>query len=393
MDAETRDLILNDALEIAEGLSSFSAYSFGEDIDLRMESAQLSSAALAARCGVSHTIIDNYRRGKAKPNGKERMKELGMALGMSINELDGFLYKNGYPRLYAKSPLDAACRMTLISTGCEGDVVKRYREMLERLNLKSYAPPVERAPLPTGVMSMELDLAAEHGKLSGWFRRFSKNFSADAKNLMPDVRIIRYAALFMKDATINEMAVTGELPTILRNLLYPVFAGKAVPMRFLREKLIAFGLFVNMTEEESDSLLGFAKLRPLTEPISRLDFALLGAVRTGHERYPLYEYENTGSIVKQLENAKDPYDRMLLLEYNSRLKTSGAIVDYYERRELSDEERLFTKKYTSYSDRGLMDYVYDVLSLLVGEGALKSGECAAMLELIARSSDGRSVWS
>ena len=106
--------LADDLAYIEDVLYSSASYCFSEDLQERMDSLGLSAAALARRCLVSHTIVDRWRTGKARPNGKERFKELGMALGMDAEALNGFLLKNGYPGLYLKNPLDSAARLLLL---------------------------------------------------------------------------------------------------------------------------------------------------------------------------------------------------------------------------------------------------------------------------------------
>lgn len=393
MTGEVGTLLAGNIELFHEALQDFDAYSFCADVRSRMDARGLSSSALGERMLVSHTIVDKWRRGKARPNGKERMKELGMALGMDAEALDAFLYRNGYPKLYAKNPLDSAAKLLLLNRAGRADVVELYRELIGRLGLANYAPPKEALPLKTSVLNAELMEAARQGQVSDWFRAREKNFTGDAKTLLPDMRIVRYLLLYMGESTIHEMAVTGELPAALKNLLYPLVGGKAVHVRGLREKLTAFGLYANMTEDELDVLLAYAKLRPVSSPISRTDLAVLSVLREAHERYPLYEYENLERIVKQLSASKELYDRALLPEYEARLQNAGQRAAYYEKAVQTEDERLFEERYTSYSDRGVMDYMRDVLALLCEEELLDEKEAMPLLELIQRTEAGVSIWS
>lgn len=388
-----RDFLQDNIEQIRESLENCESYCFSTDLCRRMDTLGLSSSALGERAFVSHTIVDKWRQDKAKPNGKERMKELGMALEMDASELDTFLYFNGYPKLYAKNPLDSAAKLLLLNSAGRVDVVDMYHNLLDRLGLNNFAPPAEVLPLKTSVLNAALMEAAQQGQISGWFRAHEKNFTGDAKTLLPDMHIIRYLMLYVGDSSINEMTVTGELPATLKNLLYPLVGGKPVHVRGLREKLIAFGLYTNMTEDEIDVLLAYAKLRPISDPISRADMALLCALREAHERYALYEYENLERIVKQLSASDECYDRTLLPEYVARLKNARARADYYEYAQRTEEERLFEMRYTSYSDRGVMDYVYDVLCLLYEDQVLNLDENRSILELIQRTGDGGSIWN
>ena len=314
MTEELKALLEEDIELIQEYMDGFENYSFSDDLRQCMQKAALSSSALGERALVSHTIVDKWLSGKAKPNGKERMKELGMALGMCAAELDVFLYKNGYPKLYAKNPLDSAAKILLFNAAGKPSMVQLYRELVHRLGLAHMVVPDDRVLCDTTAIQ-ELKEAAAQGEISGWFREHEKNFTGDAKKQLPDMRIIRYIMLYVGESTIYEMVVAGELPASLKNLLYSLVGGKTVHVRGLREKLIAFGLYANMTEEEIDILLEYARLRSISEPVSRTDLSILFALRTAHERYPYYEFENLSRIVRQMENSSEPYDRVLLPEY------------------------------------------------------------------------------
>ena len=171
-----------------------------------------------------------------------------MALGMDSEELNKFLLQNGYPKLYLKNPPDSAARLLLINSTGRANIVGVYRELVERLGLSRLATVDEEMPLYTAVMSADLKRAAGDGQISRWFRIYKGQFSGNGKTKPPDIRLSRFLLLYMGDATIHEMTATGELLIYLRNLLYPLVAGREITVRFLREKLITFGLYTNMTE-------------------------------------------------------------------------------------------------------------------------------------------------
>lgn len=393
MENETRELLSDDADQIREGLLSFAEYDFAKDLQMRMDALGLSALSLGARCLVSHTIIDKWRLGKARPNGKERIKELGMAFGMDEQALNIFLYQNGYPKLYAKNPLDSAAKLLLLNGGGREDIVSIYRELLDRLNLADFVPAREIEPLMTLVLSGQLKAVAESGQVSGWFRAHEKHFAGGVKTQMPDLRIIRFLLLFFGDLCIHEMVITGEIPAMLKGLLYDLSSGRAVPVRGLREKLITFGLFSNMTEEEIDTLLGYARLRLISEPATQLDFAVLSALRTAHERYPHYERDNLGRILKRLSTSNDDYDQSLFAEYQKRLENATTRADYYDHRKRTPEELLFEQRYTSFADRGIMDYVHDMLLLLAESGELTQQQIKPFTAVLQSAREGESLWS
>ena len=393
MTESIRALLIDDLEQIRDCLASFAEYDFPADLRQRMNALGLSSAALGTRCSVSHTIVDKWKQGKAKPNGKERMKELGMALSMDAADLDSFLFCNGYPRLSAKNPLDSAAKLLLMNSAGWPDIVALYHELIARLRLTEYTPKAHAKPPATSAVNQTLFNAAAEGKISQWFAQHQEVFTGDAKSQLPDIRLIRFILLYLGDATIYEMTVTNELPAALKSLLYGIVGGKAVSVRKLREKLIAFGLRMNMVEDELDTLLKFAKLRLFSEPESKLDAATLLAVRDAHERYPFYESENLERVTARLRASTDAFDQSLLPDYEERLIRSRQMVNYYQKNTRSAEERQFEKYYTSYSDRGVMDYARDILTLLVEDGALTIDEIKPLAELLERTEGRNPLWN
>ena len=380
------DFVLSEDLEyLEELLSQFGAYSFSEDLKQRMDKLNISSSALGKRCFVSHTMIDKWKTGKAKPNGKERFKELGMALEMSAEELDSFLLCNGYPKLYIKNPLDGAARLLLLNSQGNPSLIEMYRELINRLGLDKLSGVYDDPPLSTAVMSIELKQAVEDGSVSGWFKRFRGQFTGGEKTQLPDLHLCRFILLYLGESNVYELFSTGELPVNLKNMLYKILSGKGVTVRYLREKIIAFGLYFNMTEDEIDIMLDCMKLQTLTEPLSLLDNAILGALRCAHEKYPYYELDNLVRIMEELSPPQDEYEAGLLDHYRQRKEIVDQMVLYYEKHPLSKEEEAFEKMYTSYSDHGVMDYVRDLIEGLTMRGCLSDSETSNMLNIMKRN--------
>ena len=378
-------ILEDDLANIKEALEVFDSYSFSSDLLSRMASLGLSSSALAERCNVPHTVVDKWRSGKARPSGKERYKELGMALGMDTDSLNAFLLKNGYPVLYIKNPLDSAARLLILQSAGAPDLVDLYRELVHRLKLDKLTTYSDRTLYETTVMSMELKNAAQNGHPSTWFEQFRHQFAGSAKTELPDLRLARFLLLYLGDKNIHELSVTGDLPPVLQNILYPVLAGKAVTVKRLREKLIAFGLYANMKEEEIDLILRWARVLPVSEPVSSLDFAVLTALRCAHDRYVFYEAENLQQIIRRLTPPQDEFEELMLSQYSRRAEVVEPMASYYEKYPKSPLDRAFEEHYTAYSDRGVMDYVHDLLAVLIEQKKL-GAEAEAFLKMISRTS-------
>lgn len=383
-------VIERDLPEICEALNDFESYSFPAELRGRMALLSLSSAALGERTGVSHTIVDKWLKELALPNGRERMKKLGMSLGMNESELNRFLLRNGYPALFAKNPLDGVALRLLTAAAGRADIVTLYDELAEKLDITSFTPKSSYYSLRTSVMLSGL-MKREDGELADWLRENQQNFTADARTIVPDRALSTFLRLYIGEESINSLCQTCELPAALGSLLYALQSGKPVRVRGLREKLIALGLFFNMTEEEIDMLLGFVRLRPVTSPSSRLDMAVLLALREGHMHYALYESDNLERALALMQK-NGGYGRELEAEYRLRALGARERADYYNRIERSAEELEYEEYYTAYSDHGLMDYVRDILTCLAEKNALRQSELDDLISYITRPEEGETSW-
>ena len=407
MSTKLKRMLQKDVDEIKEILGESESYNFAEDLQQRMQQflekpvqeaekqseqqpkkkAGLSSSALARRACVSRPAVDRWLHGEVRPNGKERMKELGMALGMNANELDTFLLINGYPKLYVRNPLDSAAKLLLLNIAGDPDIVKSYRNLVNRLGLDSISLNDGYISLASTIMNVELNEAAKQSTFSNWFREHRRNFTDDERTQLPDMRIARYLSLYIGDSTIHEMQVIRELPAALTDILYSMTLRRSVNTRGLREKIIAFGLYSNMTEEEINILLDHARLRKMSDPASRLDFVVLLALRIAHDRYPYYEYENKVRIIKRLQGSTDEFDQQILNDYSVNFDSLRQMVEYYDRSDVKD--LLFERTYTSYSDHGIMDYIRDMLALLKENEILTDEDINPIWDLIQRENG---VW-
>lgn len=377
-----------DCEHLLEVLSGFGAYRFGADVAERMTALGLSSVALGRRCLVSHTIVDRWKAGSARPNSRERLKELGMALAMDEGALNRFLLCNGYPALYVKNPLDAAARLLLARSAGEEDLVPLYRQLIARLGLDRCPP--RQGWADSRMMSRQFRQAVAAGEASRWFHRFRSQFAEDEKQLSPRPELARLLVLYLGDESIAALSA-AQMPKALTQLLYPLRSGRAVTVRTLREKLIAFGLFADLTEEALDELLTAARLRPLSQPVTATDAALLTALRCAHERWPYYELEVLHRLLSRLEAPRDDFESRLLERCRERLGPVTGLCDYYDRHR--GTERAFEERYTSYNDRGVMDYVHDLLQLLTDRQALPVQETRSLLRLTERKETGESLWN
>lgn len=394
MDNRAEAIIRADAALICGALEGFAQYDFAQDLRERLGRAGISANTLADRAGVSHTAVGKWLSGEGRPNGKERMKTLGMALGMDTEQLDDYLRKNSYSGLYAKSPLDNACVLIIRTYGAREDIVRLYRELVGLCRLKSSGALSGGDASPTEELRRSFDRVTDAEGFAQWIEKHDGEFSAAGKTLLANPALTARIRLYVGGCSINDLFVAGQLPVALRNLLYPLLGRREIGCKGLRDKLIAFGLYENMTEEELDALLSPARLRSVSQPVSRPEQALLAALRLAHERYPYYSLFNAERAIKQLREERlfsagrrpDPAAAELLAEFQARLEDARFCAGYYDRHR-GGEEEAFELAYTDRSDRGLANYIRDVIEAAAAEGALSREEAQA-LPWLPRGGDG-----
>lgn len=383
-----RNVLEEDLSLIREFLAEFSNYDFAADLRGRMKAMGISANAMAERTQVTHTAVGKWINGDARPQGKERVKMLGMALGFGVEELDSFLLENGYPKLYVKNPLDNVCRLIIKTYQGTKDIVEEYLELINRYHLKTFQPLADRADRPSADVDRSFEAVDSPEAFAEWMERNNCYFNASACAVTARPQLLRRIWLYIGESSISDLYAVGELPLPVRNLLYALTGNHEVAMKGLRNKLILFGLYENMTEEEINLLLEDANLRILSNSKTRLDLALLTAVRAAHDQYPYYEYETNLIQTNHIQSGlllakkKQPIERLtaMLKPYQERLKSIELRTAYYELHKTQKEEQ-FEELYTSRSDRGLMHYVYDILAILSEEQEVEPLEAQEFLAL------------
>lgn len=286
-----RSLLKQDIEQIKEMIAARMPYVLKEDINYRCGQLGLSAGDLAKRCHITRAAANKWLSGKASPCGKERMKELGMALEMDEEQLNRFLLSNAYPRLSSKNPLDGVCKFILRRHEGSPEIVTAYRDEVKNCKAELTRLPSNRVSISTEYLSKSLAMLDSSEGLQLWLKKFSNSFSATDKTLLPSRDFIRLAMLFLGEKNVHELYTNGTLPASVSRQLYPIRRRDELTARGLRKKLIVFGLGCNMAEQDLDTMLEYAGLLPFSQPKTKLDIALWATVCFGHGRYPLYEFD------------------------------------------------------------------------------------------------------
>lgn len=364
--------ILADDMDfIKRSLENFTGYDLAGDIAARMQTLGINKSGLAARAHVSHTTVGKWLKKGVKPRGKERVKELGMALSMDHVELNQFLLQNDYPRLYSKNPLDAACRFVLSQIAGNEHIVEVYRSFIMLYELDTYSLKHEPLDIDTELLSRELANIKTLEGFAVWIKDSDKYFRAFDKAYIAPNKLINFIRPYMDEQNIHEQFTLSSLLISSKNLLYPLNDQKEVAVRGLRAKLIVLGLYENMTEDEIDMMLRFARLQPLTEPTAPMDQVILMALRCAHERYPYFELSNAEKALKSLR--KDPAPDMLRF-YKSQRRRAEELVESYDGGVMKSDERVFVKAYTDGYTSGVLRYMRELLLVLAKNGVISASE-------------------
>jgi hypothetical protein len=220
-------------------------------------------------------------------------------------------------------------------------------------------------------LSIGLNNIKSIGSFEKWLNENDRHFRAFGKVYIPNAELIRFIILYIGNQSINDMYITGQLPVTIKNLLYPLIADKEIAVKGLRAKLIVFGLYENMNEDEINIMLDIAKLQRISEPSSRVDCVILTTLRCAHERYPYYEYNNAKKVLNSLNENKENEVTAFKAFYEEQFRQSGEFVNYYEAGgQKSELDRLFEEAYTEYSDSGILEYIQDIFALLIEDGVL-----------------------
>jgi hypothetical protein len=138
-----------------------------------------------------------------------------------------------------------------------------------------------------------------------------------------------------------------------------------------------------MNDDEIDQMLIIAGLQPISEPLSKIDCVLLGALRYAHERYPYYELTNAEKLLNTIYTSKDREYVEFQEFYEDQRERAQELVKYYESvGHKSKNDRLFEERYTNHSDSGILWYVRDILHQLVKDNILPKEDTEEYLSLM-----------
>jgi hypothetical protein len=324
--------------------------------------------------------------------------------------LNDLLLVLGYTRLYPKSPLDGACIFILNRPGGIVSPLEEYRGFIKKWRIKDIPLEKNRKTIQTAVLRKRLARALTGEEFDAWLRENLTHFSVSVDTLLPKTELQTYIKLLLGGDSINRQYQHRLIPKVIRDWLYPMTAGKELTQKELREKLIAFAFFKNMTIKDINYMLDLAGLRKFSYPENRYEAALLAAAALAHDRFPPYEDDCLGCVIfPELEKILKHYsekEKSALTETEIRRiafceKTRDDILNridetwrasqQYQSRPHDETEKTFEKYYTDreldYS-RCLAVYIRDLTGVLINAGIVSEKEAPSFIALLQPERDG-----
>lgn len=224
-----------------------------------------SRETFAALCGVSRQSVAKWCNGSL-PSSRDDYIRIGFAANYTLSEMNAFLKRYGrYPELYAKSLEDTVYIYALNSSDCP-HTYDFCRETIAAIKARMESvDETGKSVYSTVQLSKELSKVRSLPELVS----FIESNAAEYRNAYAKLYAYVEAFLAANSASgvedgvsysVNFLANEQGWTSSLRQCVSAIRQKKWFP---LRRKVIALGLHLNMTTEQINEMLGFAKMEPL----------------------------------------------------------------------------------------------------------------------------------
>jgi transcriptional regulator with XRE-family HTH domain len=402
--AEKQKLLDEDIKTIRASSRLFSGRGFAARLDAGLSGRRLSKSEFGRRLGLSHQAVSKWLSGGARPQNRETVKEIGLALNLGEGGMNDLLLSLGYTRLYPKNPLDSACIFLIQEKAAPADPLGEYRKLVELLRIKDLEPDKNRVTIPTADLRGGLGRVLTEQELKAWLRKNTVYFSSFGSTMLPKMELRMFISLFLGGDSVNSQYKNRLIPKAIRDWLYPMITGDELIQKELRDKLIAFAFFKNMNAADINFMMDLAKLRRFTFPETVFEADICVAAGLAHERFPPYEDDYLGCIIYPeleaiLDSAPNPAETALpgisarqkkfygdlMGTVKKRIETTWKRAEEYRLRQKDEAESIFEKYYTdrrgNYT-RCLAIYIRDITDRLIQEGDVMKSETAALWGLL-----------
>lgn len=277
-------------------------------------------------CGFSKNTIKSWCNEGVLPRNREHYIKLGFGLGMNEEELNHLLTTyGGYPALYAKDVYDAIC-IFLLQKRTENMEDERYQYGMLKLwyeryeefcknhsvNLKFYREE------ETHSLHREILMQKDEKEFQNFLESHQDIFCCSYSKLI--VFMEDYIRIRCKETMEEDKEISAHHLFLEKNLdgSFEVAFSKLkrhgiVPARQL---LISFGMAMNMTLKEMNTMLEFANMRSLYVR-NRWECIMIYLLQRFGEEHPVVELENAFKMEQITRNPKlrDEYQKIIRYFY------------------------------------------------------------------------------
>jgi hypothetical protein len=231
------------------------------------EHAGFSPGNLAKLCGFSVNTVKKWCGNGDMPRSRKEFLKLGIGLGFNLDEINRLLQRYGkYHKLYAKNIEDAICIFSISNKLSFGEFEQLKKEFIE-----IYAQSGEGNDLIVSTEQIQSDILSLKLKqelavfISDNYAVFSNAYKKLINFIDAYVKIncLDFTGTDGKDSlnALLEMQVKSpKLVAGFNDMVSELRRHKTIPDK---SKLIAFGLYLNMTMDDVNLMLGMAGFEPL----------------------------------------------------------------------------------------------------------------------------------
>lgn len=223
----------------------------------------------AELCGVSTTVIQNWRKGKAIPGDREKFIRIGFAAGYDLAQMNDFLQRYGrYHELYIKDLDDIPIIFVLESKTLPHDyqtceILSQHMKQIQCGRSTEAQPVYATAQLMDDFSQVNtedelMQFIQKHGP--SFHDAYSKFYDYIKFHLDLNRTYYEYDGTGSKLMTIEELDEEQQWSSSLRKSISAIRSGNW-PLR--RNKILSLGLHLNMNREMFDEMLTRAHMKGL----------------------------------------------------------------------------------------------------------------------------------
>ncbi len=219
----------------------------------------LSSEDFGELVNVSRATVYKWRKG-AIPRERETFFKIGMAANYEKEQIDKLLQRYGqFSDIYAKNLKDCICNF-VIKHWSGKEAIEKYNYILSRIESDLFNIDVDYEDMETLEFEEKLSTIKDESELEQFIFENTGIFRSVYHKFYAQVKIYLKANLDNYNKNITSIADGQGWSSSLKQAVSGINQGKWVPTR---NKIIALGIYLNMSLSQVDNLLELAHMEPL----------------------------------------------------------------------------------------------------------------------------------